>query len=342
MYSKRLIYNYIIGNDIDNIEKLESDNSFLFEVLKLSKDISYYNYLDITYRRSYEVLKYMLLNFKDKLETYKNDVDYLLKTLDKESIEYKEITILISEICKNKLNDYKILRAGFYTLDKIEIGAIQNSDKRLEEEIGLGFEVILSKYESSSIILDYYAKSFLYEIFYQNKNFEELIHQNARNKDKINKVGNSDFLLDYIGSLDFYLKEYLKEHIYLLNKIIKDLDLVKTNWDNYINRINDQKVAIVYQEVNRFVEEYRGKFYFDPFSVLDEIIRKYNLENIFELEEIIDNKALKENEYLKGQFVHNITKLINELFKEDIIISDNSDYNSTSGKIIKYKKNRSN
>ena len=26
MYSKKLIYDYIIGNDIDNLEELESDN----------------------------------------------------------------------------------------------------------------------------------------------------------------------------------------------------------------------------------------------------------------------------------------------------------------------------
>ena len=30
MYTKKLIYDYIIGNDIDNLEELESDNNFLF------------------------------------------------------------------------------------------------------------------------------------------------------------------------------------------------------------------------------------------------------------------------------------------------------------------------
>ena len=74
MYSKELIYNYIIGNDIDNIEDLENDNNFLFEVLKKSKDITYYNYLDIAFRRNLTVIKYMFLNFKDSFEIYKNDV----------------------------------------------------------------------------------------------------------------------------------------------------------------------------------------------------------------------------------------------------------------------------
>lgn len=33
MYSKKLIYDYFIGNDIEKetLEKLESDNSFLFK-----------------------------------------------------------------------------------------------------------------------------------------------------------------------------------------------------------------------------------------------------------------------------------------------------------------------
>lgn len=338
MYSKRLIYDYIIGNDIVNIEQLESDNVFLFEVLKESKDISYYKYLDDDYRRSYQVIKYMLLNFKDKLDIYKKDLDYLLKVLDKESVEYKEIVILVSLIDKDIFNNYKIRREGIYALDKIEIGAIKNSDDALNKEIGFGFEVILSKYEGNLIILDYYAKSFLYEIFYQDKNFEKLIHKNTKNKDKINRVGNIRYLLDYIGNLDFYLKEYLQSHLYLLDNLSKDLDLVKTNWENYMNRLNDRKVAIVYQEVNRFAEEQRGKFFFDCYAVLEEIIFKYNLEEIFGLEEKEENVDLVMNEYLKKQFIYNITKLIKELFKEDIIASDNSDYDINKGEIVQYKK----
>ena len=290
MYSKKLIYDYFIGNDIEKetLEKLESDNNFLFDVLKLSRDISYYSYLDISYKRSYDVIKYMLLNFKDNLDVYQEDADYLLDSLDVESLEYKEIIVLIAAIDKDSFNDYKISRAGFYVTDKIEVGAVQNSDKELEELIGLGFEVVLSKYEDKPLILDYYALCFLYEIFYQDKNFEEIVHKNIKDKEKLIKIGNIKYLLDYIGSLDYYLKEYLESHIYLLDKLSKDLNLVKNNWDNYINRINEQRVSIVYQEVDKFMEEYRGKFYFDPYSVLDKIIRKYHLENVFELEEELE------------------------------------------------------
>ena len=67
MYTKKLIYDYIIGNDIDNLEELESDNNFLFEVLKTSHNISYYSYLDISYRRSYDVIKYMYGYIDDSL-----------------------------------------------------------------------------------------------------------------------------------------------------------------------------------------------------------------------------------------------------------------------------------
>ena len=264
MYSRELIFDYIIGNDIDNIEELESDNNFLFQVLKVSHDIRYYSYLDVSYRRSYDVIKCMLVNFKDNLDIYRTDADYLLESLDIESIEYKEIIVLMALIDKDKFNDYKISRAGIYASDRIEIGAVQNSDKELEELIGLGFEVVLSKYEDKPLILDYYAICFLYEIFYQDKNFEELIHLNIKDKDKLDRVGNTKYLLDYISNLDYYLKEYLKEHLYLLDNLSKDLNLVKNNWDNYINRINEQRVSIVYQEVDKFMEEYRGKFYFEP------------------------------------------------------------------------------
>ena len=338
MYSKRLIYNYILGNDIDNLEELESDNNFLFEVLKASRDISYYSYLDISYRRSYDVIKYMLLNFKDNLDVYQEDADYLLDSLDVESMEYKEIIVLIAAIDKDIFNDYKISRAGFYVTDKVEVGAIQNSDKELEELIGLGFEVVLSKYEDKPLILDYYVICFLYEIFYLDKNFEEIVHKNIKNKEKLIKIGNTKFLLDYIGNLDYYLKEYLKEHLYLLDNLSKDLDLVKNNWDNYIKRINEQRVAIVYQVVDKFAEEYRGKFYFDIYAVLDKIIRKYHLEEVFELEEELQEFDLKDNEYLKNKFTSDMDKLITGLFKEDVIFNDNSDYDNNNAKVIEFKK----
>ena len=340
MYSKKLIYDYFIGNDIekDTLEKLESDNSFLFEVLKASHDITYYSYLDISYRRSYDIIKYMLLNFKDKLDVYQEDADYLLDSLDVESMEYKEIIVLISAIDKDIFNDYKISRAGFYVTDKVEVGAIQNSDKELEELIGLGFEVVLSKYEDKPLILDYYVICFLYEIFYLDKNFEEIVHKNIKNKEKLIKIGNTKFLLDYIGNLDYYLKEYLKEHLYLLDNLSNDLDLVKNNWDNYIMRINEQRVAIVYQVVDKFAEEYRGKFYFDIYAVLDKIIRKYHLEEVFELEEELQEFDLKDNEYLKNKFTSDMDKLITGLFKEDVIFNDNSDYDNNNAKVIEFKK----
>ena len=340
MYSKKLIYDYFIGNDIEKetLEKLESDNSFLFEVLKASHDITYYSYLDISYRRSYDVIKYMLLNFKDKLDVYQEDADYLLDSLDVESMEYKEIIVLIATIDKDSFNDYKISRAGFYVTDKVEVGAVQNKDRELAELIGLGFEVVLSKYEDKPLILDYYAICFLYEIFYQDKNFEEMVHKKIKNKEKLIKIGNTKFLLDYIGNLDFYLKEYLEGHLYLLDNLDKDLDLVKNNWDNYINRVNQQRVAIVYQVVDKFAEEYRGKFYFDIYAVLDKIIRKYHLEEVFELEGEIEEFDLKDNEYLKEKFNSDIDRLITELFKDDVIFNDNSDYDITDGKVVEFKK----
>ena len=132
MYSKKLIYDYFIGNDIEKetLEKLESDNSFLFEVLKASHDITYYSYLDISYRRSYDVIKYMLLNFKDKLDVYQSDVDYLLDSLDMESSEYKEwnslIRILVGMVAGSLLGSLYFIFIkwkGFFSIGRIFISS---------------------------------------------------------------------------------------------------------------------------------------------------------------------------------------------------------------------------
>ena len=103
-------------------------------------------------------------------------------------------------------------------------------------------------------------------------------------------------------------------------------------------RINEQRVAIVYQVVDKFAEEYRGKFYFDIYAVLDKIIRKYHLEEVFELEEELQEFALKDNEYLKEKFTSDMDKLITELFREDVIFNDNSDYDNNNAKVIEFKK----
>jgi len=74
----------------------------------------------------------MLLNFKENLDIYQEDVDFLLDSLDVDSVEYKDIIVLMATLDKDKFNNYKITRAGFYAKDKVEIGAIQNSDRQLE------------------------------------------------------------------------------------------------------------------------------------------------------------------------------------------------------------------
>lgn len=47
---------------------------------------------------------------------------------------------------------------------------------------------------------------------------------------------------------------------------------------------------------------------------------------------------MKDNEYLKQKFTSDMDKLIKELFMEDIIVTDNSDYNVNSGKVVSFKK----
>ena len=100
-YRKIDVYNYMIGNDIDNIEELETDSDFIFEVLKLSKDKAYYYYLPKYYQNKYEVIKFIIDNFKDDFNFLKEVVNsYLSKkiTNKQDEIHYKEITISMASL----------------------------------------------------------------------------------------------------------------------------------------------------------------------------------------------------------------------------------------------------
>lgn len=335
-YRKIDVYNYMIGNDIDNIEELETDSDFIFEVLKLSKDKAYYYYLPKYYQNKYEVIKFIIDNFKDDFNFLKEVVNsYISKkiTNKQDEIHYKEITILMASLDKDELSGYKAIRNAFYEEDKIKIYMINE-----EQNIGLGFIYIKDNYDDNEVICKYYAEAFLYELFYQNKVFEELIHKEIKNFNELNRVGNITFLLNYIGRYDSSLKEYVENNIDLLENISHNLDLVKMNWTNYMDRLNQNRKDIIFYKIKEFMDEYQGKFYFNCYLELDKILENLNISNIFQDDEVkqISVEYNKEcDELLLNKFRKDITVLIKSLFKEDIIPVDESDYNNKEGKIYK-------
>lgn len=335
-YRKIDIYNYMIGNDIENIEELENDPDFIFEVLKQSKDKAYYYYLPKYYQNKYEVIKFLIDNFKNDFNFLKEAVDQFLKRKinnKQDDINYKEIIILMASLDKDELSSYKAIRTAFYDKDKIKIYMINE-----EQNIGLGFIYIKDNYEDNEVICKYYAESFLYELFYQNKVFEELIHKEIKDLNELNRVGNISFLLRYISKYDYYLTEYIKDNTELLEKISHNLDLVKMNWSNYIDRLNYNRKEIILEKIKDFMDEYQGKFYFNCYLELDKILKDLNISNIFQENELkqIPIEYNKEcDELLLKKYRKDIIILIKSLFKEDIIPIDNSDYNNKEGKIYK-------
>ena len=63
-YNPKLVYNYIMGNDIYpyDIEKLEDDYNFMTSVIVYSKDKNFYNLCSTNLKNNYKFLKFLINN----------------------------------------------------------------------------------------------------------------------------------------------------------------------------------------------------------------------------------------------------------------------------------------
>jgi len=351
-YNKKLIFDYIIGNDIEGItiEELENDYKFMIEVIKYTKDKNMYNLCSNEVKKNYEFVRFMVETFKDDIKFIDEIATNYLEQINSGDITSRELTIIMSNIigdCEDmELNTYSVQSTMFYVSSMLDI---EIELKTSEEYIGKKFEFVYQNYETSMIILNYIANRMLQEIFYNNEEytFEELIHYNFKSVNELNDINLNNYLINYINSYDSSLSAYVSCHLELLDELRKNIGIITKNWDNYFDRINKRRIDVFNQELDKYIEENGSSINYSIVDFIDYVMKKLNLEETFkkyddysaDMEMFGGINPIDENklDLLDLKCLKYVTKLTKELFKEDIIDESSNDYEEEQkGKIIKY------
>lgn len=362
-YSKKVIFDYVTGNDIEefNIDELEDDYEFMIEVIKFTNDKRMYDLCSDKVKNNYEFIKFMV-------ETFKKDVDFVaslalnyLNNTDEEDITYKELLVFVSNFIgdNDKLLTLKLKREIFKTIDfsKMELIINEETNPKVKQELGMGFIFIIDSYGGSDILKNYFASEFIEKIFYsENYNLEEFIHNQFKAFDIIKKEGINTFLINYIEKYDHYLAAYISTNINLLNNVRKEIIKIGNNWNKYIENINKRRIDILNQEVCNYVVENHVALSFDIHQLIMYVMKKYYLEDIFNKYDDFQNLLDDEQIYVDSEQVDEtkmnfnelkclkyISDLVIELFEKDAISQKNIEidkkkYNGYS-KILKFSAN---
>ena len=340
-YNLKLIWDYINGEEVPNIDKLESDYRFILEVMKVTNDKKMYNLCSDEMLKNYNFIKEVIKIFKkDKQFIIEVASNYLKKT-DTNDLTYKELIFLMCNLlnvdlydCPEKILAFYVQRSGFYQTTRVEIEKLLSEEEPFwQKEFGLGFIYILANdLGNSKIITKYFAEMYLKDIFYSNNGLtlEELIHKHFNSYNKLKEVGIKKYILNYTSYIDKYLADYLINNIDLIENLEKSIINIGMNWDNYLVRLEEKKAEIFETEALKILEKYKTNFtyeeichhidgmnlklpvklkeyvYYDHFS--DELL-DYSKDII----DIIDDKNISFNDY---KCIKEIIKLAKEIYIE--------------------------
>lgn len=355
-FDKKMVLNYIYGNDINqySLEELENDALFMSEVIRLSKDKTVYEYAVHALKCNYIFVLKTIRTFSKDTEFIKNVADYYLdNAMNEDYLRRLEINIIMSSLVKDK-NDiikYGVSASSMYEDILVNCRAIYKEDKErgyINRNFGLGFIYVYDLCLKYPIILDFFAKKMINNIFYNSgKTIEEILHNNFKSKEELDNTGINQFIINYIYKYDDILSNYAAINKKLIEKIIKDIYLESKNWEYYSSATMERKISILWQEGEKIYDSYDYLTY--PFSSYldtilrdleyDEIYKKYSNDTLYGTYFVEEaSLTFKDKAYMKE-----LEKLVIKLFSEYKIDDASSDYDEkVTCKIIKFPQNSDN
>ncbi len=263
-YSIDLINRYINGLDIEEytIDELEDDPEFMLEVIKKTGDKNIYNLCSSSVKLDYQLVKYLVLNFSNDLDFIVDAANnYLDNTRDE--INPIELSVIMLDVLPKDLGNpnylkYKINIEKIYIRERVdsEIFKDEENNREINRLVGLGFWYLYDEYNSSEIIIEYLAKRAIDDIIIGNNlNLEDLIHTRFSSPSELEKTGVNNYLFSIINCYDSTLVSYLSTHLYLLDDLKKEVDLIIKKWDFYAIKMESK---IYHEMIKRFHEYYES------------------------------------------------------------------------------------
>lgn len=331
-YNTRLIWDYINGEEVKNIDELESDYKFMLEVLRITNDKNMYNLCSEEMKNNYEFIKSVIEIFIKDKQFVIQIIDEYLQKHNPDEIDYQELIFLVCDITDNINKDidydllkYNLKRTMIYMKERANIEwNLNQEDYKTQQELGMGFAYLLYElYPNSPIILRHFAKRYIDEIFYNQEDLtlEELVHKHFSSFEKLQEIGIKKYILNYIGYKDNYLASYLLSNIDLIERLEQSIISIGTNWDNYTKRHNKQKILQFEEEAEELINKYHPSFnlpeayyYLDnknlnlPIKLCED---HYIKEYIEEIKKHQGDKSANINDY---KYLKELTKLATEIF----------------------------
>lgn len=345
-YDKKLILDYVSGNDIEDydIDELENDYEFMMEVISYTKDKNMYALCSDSVKNNYMFIRFLVETFHDDFDFIAELANEYLKDIDHDDITYKELTVLVSQYAdknntgynfyKFKLNKEMISKCMLIDVEQF----LSKQDDQTKRELGLGFILVTSVCGTSKILMDFFAKEFIDNIFYDDDKYtlEELIHLNTKNREDLNTKNLNNYIHNYIGTLDQALAHYVVNNLSLIESLKKDLTYIYNKWDYYMNNLKLRREDIVNAEISEFMQQYKFNIDFDVYELINYILVNMGYEPI-EDECTVYNKdsqiaiiqKLKNGQeltFIEQKIVNYVTNLISNLYHKDVIDEDLTDY----------------
>ena len=263
-YSRKLLSDYLLGKSIDDydIDELESNPEFIKEIIDFSNDKSMYNLCDDELKKNFNLMKFLVLKFKDDEQFIKKIARDFSNCSDNET-DIFEINIIVSELVKI---DYENIAENDSFIDAKGMFHLLNlsymSEMKGEEDydvinfLQMGFICFKETYEGRKTIIDYIAKEMVSLILTkEGLSLEELVHSKFKSKEKLEKVGTINFIINYIASYDSNLAEYLQANIKLIEPVKNDLDRIKDNFENYNDIKREEMMYWIIEYVQKKSED---------------------------------------------------------------------------------------
>ena len=288
MWNNQTVLDYIIGNDVENIDILEEDSTFMAKVIQVTKDKNMYYNCSKKIKSDIFFVRNMISYFEGDTDFIKDVVDFALEYENsKENIF--ELSIRACNALKDKNQDevmkYEMLAASLYNVSMVNIEREKKADYMTEDllnEVGMGFTVFEDIYNSNNVILNYVASRMINEII-GIYNFEEIFHKRYSSVDKIENVSKNKLITDYIALADKYLSEYVIMHPELLNNIYEYIDSIKRDWKYYDKRKSQERIDMLDDILDKiYYYKLDNAICYDIDFIIEKLIKKYKFSDEYE------------------------------------------------------------
>lgn len=329
--SKKLVYDYIMGNDIpeEKLETLEDNQEFMLEVLKYTRDKEMFFFASDRLKED--------VNFICKVANlFNTDYEFLeelYNSCDDEIVSFELACLLANLETNEDILKFRVLLHTLYLQFKIDVEATLMEESQHNLSIfGKGFVFAFEQFGNNETILTYIAKEMLNELFYENgeMTLTDFVHKNMQDVKTIYESKMKAYLVQFIQKYDASLSYYIGQHLEILEDLIKEILRIKRNWNYYITYVNERKVDIIFQIIESYmVDDYSSINYY---AILASVASTLGVEDLFsEVEDYKDDVFYyNKSDANRAEIIRKkLYKQMKRLFANDYIESDTTDYNDT-------------